>query len=226
MILAAGEGRRMLPLTATTPKPLLEAGGKPLIVHHIEKLAAAGITELVINHAHLGEKLEAALGDGDRFGVRIAWSAEGRRLETAGGILHALPLLGGEPFLVVNADIWTDYSFTRLPELAPGILCHLIMVDNPPQHAAGDFVLQADGLLALPEEAPDLPTLTYSGISLYRPDFFAGRPQGFQPMLPLWQDAIRARRVSAEHHRGAWTDVGTPERLEALNRKLREQSTL
>ena len=218
MILAAGEGRRMRPLTLETPKPLLEAGGRPLIVHQIEKLARAGVRELVINHAWLGEHLEAALGSGADLGVSIAWSREGEPLETAGGIVQALPLLGEGAFIVANADIWTDYSYDRLPELSgSGTLAHLVMVRDAPHKPGGDFYLGKDGLLTLAGEGH---ALTYSGIGVFHPDFFRGLEPGFRALRPLLDAAIQRGMISGEVHEGKWTDVGTPERLSDLDRAL------
>lgn len=216
MILAAGRGERMRPLTDHTPKPLLEVGGRPLIVWHVERLAAAGIRDLVINHAHLGQLIEQALGDGARWGVRIRYSAEGegRALETGGGIFRALPLLGGAPFLVVNADVWTDFDPRGLA-LAPGDLACLAMVDNPPHHPHGDFHLAGGRLHADGE-----PRLTFSGIGLYSPALFSGCSPGAFPLAPLLRDAMRAGRVGGVHHPGLWVDVGTPQRLRDLTRLL------
>lgn len=217
MILAAGRGERMRPLTDSVPKPLLPAGGKPLIVWHIERLARAGLRDIVINHAHLGEQIETVLGDGNRYGARIRYSAEGEALETAGGIAKALPLLGGEPFLVVNGDIHTDYDFSRLAAQAmDGVVAHLVLVDNPPQHPHGDFFLENGRLMA--EGAS---RLTFSGIGLYRPQLFEGIIPGSKARLaPLLHAAIRAGRVTGEHYRGHWCDVGTPERLQELDRRV------
>ncbi|HCU54534.1 MAG TPA: mannose-1-phosphate guanylyltransferase [Gammaproteobacteria bacterium] len=215
MILAAGRGERMRPLTDHTPKPLLQAGGKALIEHLIEALAAAGFRELVINHAHLGERIEAALGDGGRYGVQIAWSREVEgALETGGGIHRALPLLGDAPFLAINGDIWTDYPFARLHR-APDRLAHLVLIDNPPHHPQGDFTLQ-NGLVR-PEGGP---RLTFSGIGLYRPELFQGCQPGKFPLAPLLRAAMHQDAVSGEHYQGNWMDVGTPERLAALDRDL------
>jgi MurNAc alpha-1-phosphate uridylyltransferase len=213
MLLAAGRGERMRPLTDTTPKPLLRIGGQTMIERHIHALARAGITELVINHAHLGEQLVAAMGDGHAYGVRIAWSAEsGGALETGGGIFNALPLLGEAPFLVVNSDIWTDFPFASLPGDIDG-LAHLVMVDNPAHHAEGDFSLSAG---RLSQRGPAM--LTFSGIGVYRPALFAGCSPGAFPLAPLLRRAMDAGQVSGEHYRGSWFDIGTPERLEAVNR--------
>jgi MurNAc alpha-1-phosphate uridylyltransferase len=227
MILAAGRGERMRPLTDTTPKPLLVAGGKPLIVWHIERLAAAGFTELVVNHAHLGEQLVAALGDGHRWGVHIDWSAEPPgALETAGGIAQALPLLGDAPFLVVNGDIWCDWDFRRAHEIAravlsPPRLAHLVMMDNPAHHAGGDFALDETRTPAQLMLADGGPTLTYCGIGVFHPLFFADVPRGSAMKLrPLLDAAIPRGHVGGERHTGRWVDVGTPERLAALDREL------
>ena len=215
MILAAGRGERMRPLTDQVPKPLLEAGGKPLILHHIERLAAAGYRELVINLGHLGEQLTAALGDGARWGVKIKYSPEVPALETGGGIFRALPYLGPDPFLVINGDIWTDLDFAR-PRLVAGKLAHLVLVDNPVHHPLGDFVL-ADGLVQIQGE----PRLTFSGIGLYHPDLFRDCQPGAFPLAPLLRAAMSRSRVTGEHHAGIWLDIGTPERLMALDGGLR-----
>lgn len=218
MLLAAGRGERMRPLTDHTPKPLLEVGGKPLIAWHIERLAHAGINELVINHAHLGKQIENALGDGSRYGVRIRYSNEGTALETAGGIAYALHLLDEQPFAVVNGDIWCDYDFTRLPALAAKMQhdhAHLVLVNNPPQHPNGDFGLH-DGRVT--ETAPKL---TFSGIGLYRPELFMRIPRGSKvPLAPLLREQIAAGKVSGEHHHGSWVDVGTPQRLAELDSQV------
>ncbi len=212
MILAAGRGERMRPLTDRVPKPLLSVGGKPLIVHHIEALAGAGFRDLVINHAHLGACIEAALGEGRRWGVCIAYSPEASALETGGGILKALPLLGSAPFAVVNADIWTDYDYRRLPA-APGGLAHLVLVDSPAHHPGGDFAL-IDGLA----RNAGAPRYTFSGIGVYRPALFEGCAPGVFPLAPLLRRACDRGAVSAEHHPGLWTDVGTPQRLAEADR--------
>ena len=216
MILAAGRGERMRPLTDRVPKPLLEVHGKPLIVHHIEALREAGFVDIVINHAWLGEQIEQALGDGRRFGVRIRYSPEPEgALETGGGIRHALPLLGDGPFVVVNGDIYTDYPFARLRE-APEGLARLILVDNPPWHAQGDFVLQGERV----RDEGAGSRLTFSGIGLYRPALFADRPGGAWPLAPLLREAMARGQVGGEHYRGRWNDVGTPARLAALNAQV------
>ena len=220
MILAAGRGERMRPLTDHTPKPLLEVGGKPLIVWHLERLAIAGFREVVINHAHLGEQIENTLGNGAEWGLSIQYSAEGQALETAGGIVKALPLLGQLPFLVVNGDIYTDINFAGLSQALPeGELAHLVLIDNPPQHAQGDFAFD-DNALALKGSR----MLTFSGVGVYRPAMFAGIPYGQAAKLaPLLKLAIAQGRASAEHHQGLWHDVGTPERLYELDHQLKVQ---
>jgi Nucleoside-diphosphate-sugar pyrophosphorylase involved in lipopolysaccharide biosynthesis/translation initiation factor 2B, gamma/epsilon subunits (eIF-2Bgamma/eIF-2Bepsilon) len=215
MILAAGRGERMRPLTDHTPKPLLRAGRHTLIEYHILALAQAGIRDLVVNHAHLGAQIEQALGDGSRYGVQIRYSPEGEALETGGGIFRALPLLGAEPFVVVNGDIWTDYPYAALPA-APSGLAHLVLVDNPPQHPGGDFVLEGDGQV---REGGGV-RLTFSGIGVYRPELFAGCHPGRFPLAPLLRAAMARGQVSGERYGGGWIDVGTPERLAGLARRL------
>ena len=221
-ILAAGRGERMRPLTDTTPKPLLHAGGKPLIVWHLERLAASGFRDVVINHAHLGAQIEAALGDGRQFGLAIRYSPEPPgALETAGGIAHALPLLGSESFLVINGDVWCDWDFRRAHALA-GRLAHLVFVANPPQHAGGDFCL--DGETVHYASSGIGPTLTYAGTGVFSPEFFASVPAGaVMKMRPLLDAAIAHGKVSGERHTGYWVDVGTPERLAELDQEIRRQ---
>lgn len=215
MILAAGRGERMRPLTDACPKPLLQVGGKALIHHHLEALARAGFRDLVINHAHLGEMIERSLGDGARWGVHISYSPEpSGALETGGGIRNALKLLGDGPFLVVNGDVWTDYDFTKA-RCPARMLAHLVMVDNPPHHKSGDFALQREMLCDTGDER-----LTFSGIGVYRPELFSGTAGGAFSLAPLLRQAIARGRVSGEYHRGVWTDVGTPERLQQLDRLL------
>jgi N-acetyl-alpha-D-muramate 1-phosphate uridylyltransferase len=220
MLLAAGRGERMRPLTDHTPKPLLEVGGKPLIVWHIENLVRAGISELVINHAHLGAQIEAALGDGSRFGAQIQYSSEGKALETAGGIAFALPLLGDDPFAVINGDIFCDYDFAKLRERAgrlksKGDAAHLVMVSNPAQHPNGDFGLQQQRI------TDSTPKLTFSGIGLYRPELFMHIPRGSKvPLAPLLREQIALGKVSGEHNQGLWVDVGTPQRLAELDTQV------
>ncbi len=228
MILAAGRGERMRPLTDRIPKPLLMAGGKPLIVWHIENMVRAGIRELVINHAHLGHQIEKALGDGRRFGAEIRYSAEESALETAGGIANALPLLGDSPFAVVNGDIYCDYDFSRLQEAAGNLsarndAAHLVLVDNPVHHPKGDFCLQADRIIPSSSQlqATGCLQLTFSGIGLYSPALFFGIQRGNKaPLAPLLREQIALGKVSGAHHRGTWVDVGTPERLAALDASL------
>ncbi|MCP5141521.1 MAG: nucleotidyltransferase family protein [Chromatiales bacterium] len=216
MILAAGRGERMRPLTDATPKPLLKVGGRRLIEYHLDALAAAGVGEVVINTAHLFEQIPAALGDGRAYGLHIDYTVEpAGALETGGGIHNALPLLGPGPFLVVNGDIWTDLPLAPLLR-APAGLAHLVMIDNPPQHPRGDFALDANGLL----HANGDERLTYSGIGVYTPEFFAGCTPGRFPLAPLLRDAMAVGKVGGEHYRGAWHDIGTPERLAALDREL------
>ncbi len=218
MILAAGRGVRMRPLTDTTPKSLLAAGGKPLIAWQLEKLARAGFAEVVINHAHLGHMIEAELGDGSRFGLSIGYSPEGEALETAGGIALALPLLGAQPFLVINADVYSDYDYSTLTGLdLDDTLAHLVLVDNPAQHPRGDFALEAGRVRETGERL-----LTFSGMGVYAPRLFSGiPPKAKVPLAPLLRKAMRADRVSGEHFRGRWHDVGTAERLQALDAELR-----
>lgn len=218
MILAAGRGERMRPLTDHKPKPLLEVGGKPLIVWHIEHLAAAGFRELVINHAHLGKQIEEALGNGSQFGVSIQYSPEGEALETAGGIANALHLLGEAPFLVVNGDIFTDYDFSLLNHgLKDGLLAWLVLVDNPEHNGKGDFALAGEGVM---EDGAEMHT--FSGIGVYRPELFAAIAPGSKARLaPLLRAAMRSGKVGGEYYAGCWTDVGTPQRLTELDATLK-----
>jgi N-acetyl-alpha-D-muramate 1-phosphate uridylyltransferase len=225
MILAAGRGERMRPLTDRTPKPLLPVAGKPLIVWHLERLARAGYRDIVINHAHLGDQIEALLDDGSAWGVAIRYSEEPPgALETAGGIANALPILGDETFLVVNGDIWCDLDFATLPTLAGNDIAHLVLVPNPPHHPDGDFDLQGARVRAvLPRGFPPVtPRLTFAGIGLYRTKLFASVKRG-QPakLAPLLREAMAADRVSGQTHNGRWVDVGTPERLTALDEEVR-----
>ncbi|WP_019341332.1 N-acetylmuramate alpha-1-phosphate uridylyltransferase MurU [Stutzerimonas stutzeri] len=216
IILAAGKGERLRPLTLHTPKPLVRAGGVPLIEYHVRALAAAGFTELVINHAWLGEQIETYLGVGDRFGVRIDYSAEGEPLETGGGIYRALPLLGDQPFAVVNGDIWTDYSFAALARPLAG-LAHLVLVDNPAHHPAGDFSLAKGQVI---DGGASTTAFTYSGIAVLHPRLFEGCTAGAFKLAPLLRQAIAAGQVSGEHYSGRWIDVGTHERLAEVERIL------
>ncbi|RLA46107.1 MAG: nucleotidyltransferase family protein [Gammaproteobacteria bacterium] len=217
MILAAGVGERMRPLTDHTPKPLLRVGDIPLIEHHIRHLGQAGFTELVINVSHLAQQIIDHCGDGRRWGVSIAYSSEEQPLETAGGILNAMALLGDEAFLVVNGDIWIDYPFIKLAGRHPRSTAsaHLVMVGNPPQHPQGDFWLDTDGWVR--ELRPGATGLTYAGVGVYTPAFFAGMQSGKMPLRPLLDAAIAGGWLSGEYHAGRWQDVGTPERLQALD---------
>lgn len=225
MVLAAGKGERMRPLTLNTPKPLLPVGGKALITHHLENLLANGITDIVINHAWLGEQIEAALGNGEALGVNIAWSREGEPLETAGGIILALPLLqenaASASFVCVNSDIWTDYSFKNLPEVdGEEMLAWLVLVDNPEHHPAGDFILQAGKVQEPADNQGQEPAYTFSGIGVYHPALFAGLVPGKQSIVPLLKQAMAKGKVGGEHYKGLWFDIGTPERLSALDELL------
>ncbi|MFY1020254.1 N-acetylmuramate alpha-1-phosphate uridylyltransferase MurU [Ectopseudomonas khazarica] len=218
MILAAGKGERLRPLTLHTPKPLVRAAGVPLIEYHLRALAAAGFSELVINHAWLGQQIEDHLGDGSRFGVSIRYSPEGEPLETGGGIFKALPLLGDEPFLVVNGDIFTDYAFAQLRKPLAG-LAHLVLVDNPEHHPQGDFLL-ADGQVSDGQGAGE--RLTYSGLAVLSPQLFEGCEPGAFKLAPLLRQAMARGLVSGERHAGRWIDVGTHERLADVERVLQE----
>ena len=240
MILAAGRGERMRPLTDTTPKPLLKVGGKPLIVWHLERLAATGFTEVVINHAHLGEQIEAALANGANWGLNIAYSPEKVALETAGGIANALHLLTenglkNEPFLVVNGDTYTDFDFANITHLsAPSSLkgegwgenemvqnlAHLVLVNNPPQHPQGDFAIHK-GMLKNTASNKNTGMLTFSGVGIYHPDLFADIVKGEPAKLaPLLRKAIDNNYATAQHYQGVWHDIGTPERLKNLDESL------
>lgn len=233
LVFAAGLGERMRPLTDTTPKPLLRVGGKPLIVWHLQKLAAIGIREVIINTSWLAEQFPAMLGDGSQFGLRLVFSFEGASpLETGGGMWNALPLLGDAPFIAVNGDVWCDADFAQLPREPQG-LAHLMMVDNPAHNPNGDFALDAAGQL----HSEGAQKLTFSGIGVYRPAIFdnwrevigdapgaADTPPKFR-LAPLLRAAMHRRQVSGVHHRGRWTDVGTPERLALLNQELLAANT-
>jgi N-acetyl-alpha-D-muramate 1-phosphate uridylyltransferase len=233
MILAAGRGERMRPLTDFTPKPLLKVGGKPLIVWHLERLAQAGFKDIVINHAHLGEQIEQALGNGAQWGLSIEYSPEKVALETAGGIANALHLLGSEPFLVINGDTFTEIDFKdaeknfKSTALQPNIhagaglalkLAHLVLVDNPPQHPNGDFAIE-NGML----ENIGAQMLTFSGVGVYHPSLFADIVKG-QPakLAPLLRKAIDHNAATAQYYQGIWHDIGTPERLRNLDEKLKK----
>jgi len=217
MILAAGVGERMRPLTDHTPKPLLCVAGMPLIEHHIRHLAQAGFTDLVINVSHLAQQIIDYCGDGGRWGVSIAYSREDMPLETAGGIVNARPLLTSEPFLVVNGDIWIDYGFAQLINYQPrpSEYARLVMVANPPQHPLGDFWLDREGWVR--ELRPGATGLTYAGVGVYTWQFFAGMRPGKMPLRPLLDAAIRGGYLGGEYHPGQWQDVGTPQRLQALD---------
>jgi MurNAc alpha-1-phosphate uridylyltransferase len=215
MLLAAGRGERLRPITDSVPKPLVQVGGRPLIAWHLAALSRAGIREVVINLSWLADRLRAALGDGSAYGVSITWSDEGPvPLETGGGIFRAVPLLGPGPFLVVNADIWTDIDFATLA-LANTSLAHLVLVPNPAHNARGDFGLDGDRIVSR-----DTDRFTYSGVGLYRAEFFAGCTAERFPLLPLLNRAIGEGRVTGELHRGAWSDVGTAGRLAQLEARL------
>jgi MurNAc alpha-1-phosphate uridylyltransferase len=222
MILAAGRGERMRPLTDRVPKPLLPAAGQPLIAHLIGSLARAGFTDLVVNVSHLAAQIERELGDGSRHGVTIAYSHEAQALETGGGIAYALPLLGGRPFVVVNSDIYCDFDFARLARLEAGLergdsCAHLVLVDNPAHHPAGDFGLR-EGRVATDAAGQ---RLTFSGIGVYAPALFAGVARGSKCQLAaLLRPEMARGRVTGEHHAGLWMDIGTPQRLAALDALL------
>jgi len=220
MILAAGRGERMRPLTDNLPKPLLKVAGKMLIEYHLEKLSAAQITDVVINHAWLGEKIEQALGDGSRYALNIHYSPEEEALETAGGIVNALPLLRGvtdesEAFIVINGDIYCDYDISNLPSSLSG-LAHLVLVNNPPHNPEGDFVLTKSGLV----EKTGINKKTFSGIGVYHPDLFKDYPSGKLALAPVLRKAMEKNQVSGEFYQGGWHDIGTPERLDELERYL------
>ena len=215
MILAAGRGERMRPLTDHTPKPLLPVAGKPLIQYHIEAMSRAGVDCIVINHAHLGAQIEASLGDGNKWGVQIKYSPEAKALETGGGIYNALPLLGPEPFIVVNSDIWTDYSYERL-SLPKDKLAYLVLVANPPHHREGDFALVGNQVREHGKKFS-----TFSGIGVYSPQLFNRCRPGAFPLAPLLRREMASDGVAGELYKGMWIDVGTPARLQSLERFLR-----
>lgn len=229
MILAAGRGERMRPLTDSLPKPLLKVAGVSLIEHHVKALYRAGIRDIVVNHAWLGAMIEESVGNGHQFGVDIQYSAETVALETAGGIRNALPLLGNEPFLVINADIWTDYPIIQLVTaakslLSPSIWAHLVLVPNPPQHPTGDFhLLEGNPLVYEKELYPELPCMTYSGIGLYHPKIFCFLDNEPQALGPVLNSLIREQHVSAEVYEGDWFDIGTPQRFDEINTYLAEK---
>ena len=224
MLLAAGKGERMRPLTSHTPKPLLQAGGYSLLEHLIRKLAAHDFTDLVINHAWLGQQVEDAFGDGSKLGVHIAWSRETEPLETAGGIIKALPLLGDAPFAVVNGDIFTDYPFGKLrTALAAQDHVHLVLVANPEHHPKGDFSVDRTGRLQLPaaSSSQTTATFTYSGIGVFHPRLFAGVTEMKYPLLSLLTQAINSQQASGSVFTGTWMDIGTPQRLAQLDQQLK-----
>jgi N-acetyl-alpha-D-muramate 1-phosphate uridylyltransferase len=221
MILAAGRGERMQPLTHRVPKAMVEAGGRPLIVHLIERLKRAGFIDLVVNLAHLGETIERDLGDGAALGVNIAYSREREALETAGGIAWALPLLGNAPFAAVNSDVYSDFDLSRLRGAAAtlldrGLTAHLVLVDNPEHHAGGDFCLRGERVRTEGAER-----LTFGGMGVYAPALFQAVEPGAKCQLAaLLKPAMARGEVSGEHHRGVWMDIGTPQRLAELERRL------
>jgi MurNAc alpha-1-phosphate uridylyltransferase len=216
MVLAAGRGERMRPLTDSLPKPLLSVGGRPLIEWHLLALARAGVRHVVINLSWLGHLISAHLGRGERFGLNIEYSDEGPvALETAGGIIQALPRLGGGPFWVVNGDVWSDFNFADLP--APSDAdASLVLVPNPPQHPRGDFAMQRGWVT----ESAASERLTFAGIAVYQPAFFAGCTPGRAPLLPLLRRAIAAQRLRGQRYDGLWFDIGTPRRLQELDARL------
>lgn len=216
MILAAGRGERMRPLTDSTPKPLLKVGGKMLIEYHLEKLKAAGVNDVVINHAWLGEKIEQALADGSSYGLNITYSAEGEALETAGGIIRALPLLGSDPFIVINGDIFCELDFSTLTKPIQG-LAHLVLVDNPEHNPDGDFVLSESGEVSQQGGSK----LTFSGMGIYHPDLFKNKVNGKQALAPVLREAMDAHAVTGSYYPGMWHDIGTPERLTELDLYLK-----
>jgi MurNAc alpha-1-phosphate uridylyltransferase len=219
MILAAGRGERMRPLTNNTPKPLLKAAGKSLIVRTIEQLVSAGFSDLVINYAYLGKQIEMALGDGSQFGAKIRYSPEGENgLETAGGIIHALPMMDDKPFLVVNGDVATNFPFQKLKN-QPVDLAHLVLVQNPEHHKLGDFYIDDSQYLSI----SNTPRFTFSGIGLYSPQFFRNAPKNSKKLAPLLRDAMLGNRVTGELFEGFWMDIGTPERLYSFESILGSQ---
>lgn len=219
MLLAAGFGKRMRPLTDNTPKPLLLCAGKPLIVYHIEALVKIGVTEIVINHAYLGEQIEAALGDGSAYGASIQYSPEREPLNTGAGIARALPLLGDEPFILANGDVWTDFDFAGILNKPIG-LAHLVMVKNPEHNPQGDFTLTPKGQLIADRHHDNGVSLTYSGLGILHPKLFAFCPRGPFPLRQPLMTAMEDNQVSGELHEGKWTDVGTPERLAELEQEI------
>ena len=227
MVLAAGEGRRMRPLTDVTPKPLLTVAGRPLIEHHIVRLRDAGVTEIVVNVSYLGQQLVEFLGDGSRWGVELTASKEAAPLETAGGVVQALPCLGDQPFLLVNGDIYTDFPFAKLREVS--LISgggYLVLVANPPHHPEGDFCLRGHRLACVEDSASEgeaaegIQSLTYSGIGLYDPQLFAAEASGKNPLRPLLDRAVAGALLQGELYSGVWEDIGTPERLASINARF------
>lgn len=216
MILAAGRGERMRPLTDHTPKPLLRVDGKPLLGHHLQRLANAGYREIVINIAHLGEQIRAYVGDGSAFGLHVRYSEESEALETGGGIFRALPWLEDDLFLVINGDVWCDHPLT-MPTLPRALLAHLVLIDNPAHHPQGDFFFDGRRIHTAGE-----PRFTFSGIGWYRPELFSNCKPGRFPLAPLLREAMHQGQVGGEYYAGIWRDVGTPERLAELNQLLEQ----
>lgn len=225
MILAAGLGQRMRPLTDSLPKPMLPAGGKPLLQYHLEALAKIGVSEVIINLAYLGDKIRDFVGNGTKFGLNVRYSEEPEPLETAGALLHALPLLDTEPFILINGDVWTDYSLEELTtyQLQDNEDAHLILVPNPEFHPTGDFSPNQQGRL---ENSPDLPKFTFGGISLIHPRLISSYPlqRNKFPLVEVLRFGITNNRISAQVYRGGWSDVGTPERLAQLDTQLRKRN--
>ena len=215
MILAAGRGERLRPLTDVTPKPLIKVAGKSLIEYHLENLVRSGFKEIIINTAWLADKIHLALGDGSNYGATIHYSDEGTALETAGGIINALPLLGDEPFLVVNGDIWCDFDFSTLPKLKDPTQAHLVLVNNPEHNHKGDFSLQNDMIRNVGNTMN-----TYSGIGIYSAEFFKGQTSGALPLAPIIRSKCESNLISGQFYDGLWTDVGTVERLQQLEKQL------
>ncbi|CAC9575435.1 Nucleotidyl transferase possibly involved in threonylcarbamoyladenosine formation [uncultured Gammaproteobacteria bacterium] len=213
MILSAGRGERMMPLTKDTPKPLIKVHDKTLIEHSIDTLKNAGITDVIINIAYLGEQIQAYLGNGAKFGINIKYSIEQNALETAGGIIQALPLLGNAPFIVINSDILCDYDLSTLA-LPDNSLAHLLLIDNPEHNLNGDFSLTGNKITL-----PNTQTYTFSGVGFYHPDFFQSHlhNDGKLPLSALFKEAINNRQLTGEYYLGYWQDIGTPKRLESVN---------
>lgn len=216
MILAAGRGSRLRPLTDACPKPLIKVSGKPLIAYHIENLVRSGVDEIVINVSHLGERIIEYVGSGEKWGVSVQFSRETAPLEVGGGIFKALSLLGNKPFIIINGDIWTDFHLDTLPK-EPGGLAHIVLVKNPSHNVQGDFCLKANGMIV---EDSLLPKYTYAGIAVLRPELFAHAKPGVLPLAPLLHDALEQHLLLGEYYAGEWSDVGTFERLQMLEKML------